>query len=234
MTDLDPLAQLPGVVRRGARRGRCAEPEAAALATATPDGRPSVRIVLLSGIDARGVAFYTNYESRKGRELAANPRAALAFHWPALERQVRIEGPVERVPAEESDAYFAAPPARQPARRVGLAAEQRDPRPRVARGRASPSSTARFPGEDVPRPPYWGGYRLRPGRDRVLAGPPEPPARPHPLPARADGGWRAERLLAVTSVPARAASSTPDVRSAEVVDQRDSRARLRGARPSAA
>ena len=92
-------------------RAEVPEPNAMALATATPDGRPSVRIVLLRGCDERGFTFFTNYESRKGRELEANPRAALVFHWHELERQVRIEGPVERVSAEESDAYFQSRPA---------------------------------------------------------------------------------------------------------------------------
>ena len=82
------------------------EPEAAALATATPDGRPSVRMVLIRGIDERGVRFYTNRESRKSRELAANPRAAIAIHWHAMQRQIRLEGPVEELADAESDAYF--------------------------------------------------------------------------------------------------------------------------------
>ena len=93
-----------------ARAAGVHEPEAAALATASPDGRPSVRIVLIRGIDERGVSWYTNRESRKGRELAANPRAAVAFHWAALERQVRLEGPVELLSDAESDAYFAGRP----------------------------------------------------------------------------------------------------------------------------
>ena len=98
-----------------------AEPEAMALATATPDGVPSVRFVLLKGIDERGVEFFTNYESRKGRELAPNPRAALAILWKPLQRQVRLEGPVEVLDAEESDAYFAIALARLAARRLGVA-----------------------------------------------------------------------------------------------------------------
>ena len=93
-----------------ARSAGVHEPEAAALATAAPDGRPSVRIVLIRGIDERGISWYTNRESRKGRELAANPRAAVAFHWAALERQVRLEGPVEPLSDEESDAYFDGRP----------------------------------------------------------------------------------------------------------------------------
>src|SRR3982751_1907059 len=89
---------------------RVAEPNAMTLATATPDGRPSARIVLLKDFDGRGFTSHTSYDSRKGRELAANPRAALVLFWPALERQVRIEGTVERLPAEESDAYFLGRP----------------------------------------------------------------------------------------------------------------------------
>jgi pyridoxamine 5'-phosphate oxidase len=137
------------------------EPNAAALATATADGRPSVRFVLIKGIDADGVRVFTNYESRKGRELAENPRAALAIHWQPMNRQVRLEGPVERLPAEDSDAYFAS---RARGSRLGAWASPQ--------GREIPSrewlearvaaASEEHPGEAVPRPPYWGGYLLRP------------------------------------------------------------------------
>src|SRR5215210_6629280 len=106
---LDPLRQVRAWYE-AARDAGVPEPEAAALATATPDGRPSVRIVLLRGVDERGVAFYTNRESRKGRELAANPRGALALHWQPLQRQVRLEGKVAPLGDAESDAYFASRP----------------------------------------------------------------------------------------------------------------------------
>jgi pyridoxamine 5'-phosphate oxidase len=187
----DPLAQLQEWYA-AARAAGVAEPEATTLATATPDGRPSVRIVLLRGIGPEGVSFYTNYESRKGRELAANPRAALAIHWPPQQRQVRLEGPVERVPAERSDAYFESRPRGS---RIGAWASRQ--------GTVLPdrrSLEARFDelegewrGRDIPRPPYWGGYLLRPEAIEFWEGRPSRlHDRIHYL--REDGGWRAERL----------------------------------------
>ena len=132
-----------------------AGPEIAmALATATPDGRPSVRMVLLKGADERGFTFFTNYESRKGRELEANPRAALLFHRPDL--QVRVEGRVERIPPEESDAYWASRPAGS--RRSAAASHQS--RPIGSRDELAAAVEAQ-PGEP-PRPAHWGGYRLVP------------------------------------------------------------------------
>jgi pyridoxamine 5'-phosphate oxidase len=138
------------------------EPNAMTLATVDATGRPSARIVLLKGVDARGLVFHTNYDSSKGRHLAANPRVALLFFWPELERQVRIEGTAERVSADESDAYFAqrprasqlsawASPLSSPvADRTWLEAE-------LAR------AEARYP-TAVPRPPHWGGVRVTPDR----------------------------------------------------------------------
>ena len=136
------------------------EPEAAALATATPDGRPSVRMVLVRGIDDRGVCFYTNRESRKGRELAANPHAAVAIHWHALQRQIRLEGPAEPLSDEESDAYFESRPygSRLSARASHQSTELPD---YETLERRVVENGARYP-ELVPRPPYWGGYLLRP------------------------------------------------------------------------
>jgi pyridoxamine 5'-phosphate oxidase len=133
-----------------------------ALATATPDGRPSVRMVLLKGADEDGFLFFTGYGSRKGGELEANPQAALLFHWPALGRQVRVEGPVERVSAEESDAYFATRPR---GAQLAAAASRQG---RVLSNRAqldeAVAELAReYEGREVPRPEHWGGYRLRPG-----------------------------------------------------------------------
>src|ERR687886_1147207 len=119
----DPLEQFRRWYEEAA--GAVETAEAIAVATATPEGRPSVRMVLLKSFDERGFVFFTNYESRKGRELAANPRAALLAHWAPLGRQVRIEGTVERVSGEESDAYFRSRPL--PSRRAAVASRQRRP-----------------------------------------------------------------------------------------------------------
>jgi pyridoxamine 5'-phosphate oxidase len=127
-----------------------------ALATATPDGRPSVRMVLLKGFGPDGFTFYSSYESRKGRELQANPRAALLFHRPG--QQVRIEGRVERVPAAESDAYWASRPSGS--RRSAAASRQSEP---IADRTELEARVAAQPAEP-PRPAYWGGYRLVPDR----------------------------------------------------------------------
>src|SRR5579859_1493993 len=136
-----------------------ADPNAMALATTTPDGFPSVRIVLLKGLDRRGFVFYTNIDSRKGEELAANPRAALCFHWKSLLRQVRIEGTVEPVTAAEADAYFATRPRQS---QIGAwASDQSRP---VASREALEASFAevarRFGDGPIPRPPRWSGWRV--------------------------------------------------------------------------
>jgi len=155
----DPLHLLHDWYERAVVTG-VAEPEAMALATSTPDGAPSVRFVLLKGIDERGVSFFTNYDSRKGRELAANPRAALAVLWKPLDRQVRLEGPVERLSAEESDAYFGS---RGRGSRLGAwASKQSTEIPgRETLDTALADADSRYP-DDVPRPAYWGGFLLRP------------------------------------------------------------------------
>jgi pyridoxamine 5'-phosphate oxidase len=136
------------------------EPTAMTLATVGPDARPSTRVVLLKGCDARGFVWYTNYESRKAQELAANPRAALQFHWVELERVVRIEGRVEKAAAEESDAYFRTRPLDS---RIGAWAS---PQSRVIPSRSVlVAEAARISAKfllDPPRPPHWGGYRLVP------------------------------------------------------------------------
>jgi pyridoxamine 5'-phosphate oxidase len=168
------------------------EPEACALATVAADGAPSLRMVLLRGRDARGFVFYTHYESRKGRDLAADPRAAMTFYWSVVDRQVRIEGRVERVSAAESDAYFAARP--RDSRIAALAS----PQSCVIEDRAALDSrfrrlTEELEGRDVPRPVSWGGFRLLPGQVEFWQ------AGAHRLHdrlryRREAGSWRLERL----------------------------------------
>ena len=155
--DRDPLRQFESWFD-AAREAGVRAPEAMALATAAPDGAPSARMVLLKGADERGFAFFTSYESRKGDELEANPRVALLFYWEPLGRQVRVEGTVERVSDEESDAYFASRP---PGSRAGAAASHQS---RPLADRAELERTVAALGDDVARPEWWGGYRLRPER----------------------------------------------------------------------
>lgn len=140
---------------------RVAEPNAMTLATATRDGRPSARVVLLKGLDEEGFVFYTGYESRKGRELAENPAVALVFFWPELERQVRVTGMARKIPREESEAYFRSRPRGS---RIGAwASPQSEVIPdRAALERRLAEIEARFPDDDVPLPPNWGGYRVEP------------------------------------------------------------------------
>jgi pyridoxamine 5'-phosphate oxidase len=138
------------------------EPEAAALATATPDGRPSVRMVLVRGVEERDLRVFTNHESRKADELLANPRAALCFHWgPPLRRQVRVEGRVERLPQEEARAYFVT---RTRESRLGAwsSPQSRPLGDRAELDRRYAEAEQRFEGVDIPLPEWWGGYRLVP------------------------------------------------------------------------
>jgi len=134
-------------------------PNAVALATASPDGKPSVRMVLLKGWDDEGVVFYTNFESRKGGELIANPHAALCFHWKSLARQVRIEGPVTRVTDEEADAYFQS---RDRQSRIGAwaSAQSRPLEGMFKLEREVARYAAKYPVGEVPRPPFWSGFRI--------------------------------------------------------------------------
>lgn len=187
----DPIEQFRGWFAEALAAGMY-EPNAMVLATATPDGRPSARVVLLKGFDARGFIFYTSYEGRKARELEANPRAALLFYWPELERQVRIEGAVSRLPETESDAYFAGRPRGS---QIGAWASEQS-RPVEARETLEErvrELEARYQGRDVPRPPFWGGYRVEheavefwQGRENRL--------HDRLVYRKSEGGWRIERL----------------------------------------
>ena len=158
-SDADPLRQFRLWLDQ-ALQAELPEPNAMTLATVGADGRPSTRIVLIKGLDERGIVWYTNYDSRKGRELAVHPDAALQFHWVELERVVRIEGRVERVSAQESDAYFASRPLDS---RIGAWAS---PQSEVIASRAVlVSNAAKVSAKfmlDPPRPPHWGGFRLAP------------------------------------------------------------------------
>jgi pyridoxamine 5'-phosphate oxidase len=173
------------------------EPEdanAMTLATATPDGQPAARIVLLKGADARGFVFYTNTESRKGEELAANAQAALLFHWKPQGRQVRIEGRVEHVSDPEADAYYAS---RARISRLGAWASDQS-RPlgeRAELERRLAAYEAKYPGDDIPRPPHWSGYRIVPRRIEFWQ---SMPFRLHDRTVytrRPDGGWTIGKLF---------------------------------------
>lgn len=158
----DPIARFAGWFA-DAQASEPNDANAMALATADADGRPSVRMVLLKGVDVRGFAFYTNEQSRKGDDLAANARAALLFHWKTLRRQVRVEGPVSRVADVEADSYFAT---RGRDSQLGAwASDQSRPlADRAALETRFAATVARFAGGEVPRPPHWRGYRVAPER----------------------------------------------------------------------
>lgn len=191
---VDPIAQF----HRWLEQARAASPEeftAMTLATADGEGRPSARVVLLKGVDERGFVFYTNGESRKGRELLANPRAALVFYWGMLDRQVRVEGTVEPTSREESEAYFASRPLGS---RLSAWAS---PQSRPVAGRAElerrvQEAGERFAGGPVPLPAAWGGFRVRPEAIEFWQGRPD---RLHDRllytrTAGGEAGWRIERL----------------------------------------
>lgn len=189
--DPDPVAQLRAWLDDAIAAG-LEDPSAMALATVSAEGKPSARIVLLRGLDARGLVFYTNYESRKGRELLESPCAAVALYWRVLNRQVRAEGPVSPVDAAESDAYFASRP------RGHRLSAWASPQSTVVPSREFLEARAaevrlRFEGREVERPPHWGGFRIAPERfefwqhradrfhDRIAY-------------SRAGDGWQIERL----------------------------------------
>ena len=191
MASPDPIAEFVALFER-ARESEPADPTRFALATVDSAGQPAVRIVLLKDVDERGFVFYTNFGSRKALELEANPLAAACFHWPTLDCQVRVEGPTERVTDEEADAYFAT---RSRGSQIG-AWTSKQSAPLASRRelmRRFLETQARFAGRRVPRPDFWGGYRLIPRRfefwfdqrhrlhDRLLY-------------VRSDGGWERSRL----------------------------------------
>ena len=192
-TDLgpDPIARILAWLE-GARAAGVRFPEAAALATADADGRPVVRHVLVKAIDERGLTFFTNRASRKGRQLAENPNAAMALYWRELDRQVSVTGPASRMGDAESLEYFRTRPHEA---RLGAWAS-RQSRPVGSRQEldtAFAEVSDRFPGEDIPLPPHWGGYRLDPETIEFWQG------REHRLHdrfrfTREDGAWRVERL----------------------------------------
>ena len=187
----DPIQQFDQWLNE-ALAAQVPEPNAMTLATVGSDLRPSTRIVLVKGYDARGLVFYTNYESRKGQQLAGNPFAALQFHWVELERVVRIEGRIEKASAEESDAYYASRPLDS---RIGAWAS---PQSQVISGRGTLVANAAKYGAQYllhpPRPPHWGGYRLVPDRWEFWQG---RKSRLHDrlrYQLEGEGAWRRERL----------------------------------------
>lgn len=194
----DPLVTDPFARFRAwfaeAEASEPADPNAMTVATATADGRPSARAILLKGVDDRGFVFYTNLQSRKAHDLAANPHVALLFHWKSLARQIRIEGTVEPVTAAEADAYFASRPRIS---RLGAWAsdQSRVLDQRLTLERRLAEYEAKYPDEAVPRPPHWSGYRVIPASFEFWQ---NMPFRLHDRTTytrRPDGGWEIGKLF---------------------------------------
>jgi pyridoxamine 5'-phosphate oxidase len=183
-------------IYKGVFMGQVSAPvdiNAMTLATADSEGRPSARIVLLKGVDARGFVFFTNYDSRKASELAQNPRAALVFYWPDQERQVCVAGDVSKIPEVESEAYFRSRP--RGSRIAAWASRQSEVLPdRGALEAEWKALEARYPGEEVPRPPFWGGYVLAPTRTEFWQGRPNRMHDRFRYTRQPDNTWTIERL----------------------------------------
>jgi pyridoxamine 5'-phosphate oxidase len=190
MASAHPVTEFLAAAERA--RAHQVDTAPVALATADAQGRPSVRMVLLRGVDPRGFVFYTNYRSRKARELDGNPRAALCFHWIALDEQIRIEGTVERVSASESDEYFASRPRGS---QLGAWASDQSARlpSRETLETKYRETEQRFADQRVERPPFWGGYRLIPDSVEFWYGRPD---RLHDrvVYTKEGQGWKIERL----------------------------------------
>jgi pyridoxamine 5'-phosphate oxidase len=189
----DPFEQFSRWFEESVRSAGDREPNAMTLATATTDGHPSARVVLLKGFDQQGFAFFTNYESRKGEQLAQNPRAALSFHWPWLERQIQIEGLVNKVSREESQIYFDKRPLRSRLSAI-ISAQSKVVASRRELEERLDEIEKQFVGKNPPIPACWGGYRLWPERMEFWQG------RENRLHDRflyvrqSDGSWRVDRL----------------------------------------
>ncbi len=188
----DPLQQFSAWHAAAVAAGLY-EPNGMTLATSTPDGRPAARMVLLRGLDERGFVFFTNYDSRKGHELASNPWAALVFWWPELHRQVRIEGRVETVTAQESDTYFQSRPRGHRLAAIASPQSQVIPDRNILEERMH-ELERRYPGEEVPRPAHWGGYRVRPAVIEFWQGRTNRVHDRLRYERQEDGNWRVQRL----------------------------------------